>query len=266
MPLKAMVPSLEGIAADLHKEYKQITEGPHAGKFILDVIPEAGFAVEDVTGLKKTVQTLRNEKDSLAALIKKFEGLDAEAARTALEKVKEWGDMTPEQKAQELLKNKEAQLAAKFKQQEDTLKNERDGAIKQLDQNIRIAALTGAIAGKKGNADLLLPHVLSQTRMKRLDTGQFAVEVVDGEGNPRISPSGSGTDMMTIPQLIDEMAGKFPSAFEGSGVSGSGAAGGGSGSGTPKSNGGPVKTVSRSDQQGMNQNLEDIAKGKVKVV
>lgn len=266
MALKAVLASLDGLSADVQKEYKQVTEGPLTGKFVLDVTPEAGLALEDVTGLKKTVQTLRGEREALTQYVKKFEGIDPEKAQEALTKVKEWGDMTPEQKAQELLKSKEAQLASKFKQQEDALRGERDGAIKQLDQNIRVAALTGEIAKKKGNADLLLPHVLGQTRMKRLDNGTYAVEVVGEDGQPRISPSGSGTDMMTIPQLIDEMAGKFPSAFEASGASGSGAAGGGSGSAAPKGTGGAVKTVSRSDQDGMNRNLEAIAKGAVKVV
>lgn len=266
---KALLDSLEGLSADLQKEYTQITEGANKGKYLLAVESVAGLALEDVTGLKRTVQTLRNEKEAMAQAVKKFEGIDPEAATAALAKVKEWGDMTPEQKAQELLKSKEAQLATKFKAQEDALKNERDGAIKQLDQNIRVAAISQLVAAKKpmaGGLDFLMPHAMSSTRMKRLENGTFSVEVIGEDGQPRISPAGSGTDLMTLPQLIDELATKFPFAFEANGSSGSGATGGGGGSGKPAGGGGGTKTISRSDQDGMNRNLEAIAKGTVKVV
>lgn len=270
MALKAVLMSLEGLPADIQKEYRQLAEGPLAGKFVLDVTPESGLALEDVAGLKKTVQTLRGEKDVLSQQMKKFEGIDPTAAQDALDKVKEWGDMTPEQKAQELLKSKEQQLASKFRQQEDVLKAERDTALGQLDSTIRVAAISQGIASKKpmpGGVEFLLPHALSRTRMRKMDDGKFTVEVVDPETKTaRISPSGSGTDLMTLPQLIDELSTQFPFAFEGSGASGSGAAGGGTGSGAPKSGGGPTKTVSRGDQDGMNRNLEAIAKGTIKVV
>lgn len=266
---KALLDSLDGLSADLQKEYIQVTEGPNKGKYLLTVESVGGLALEDVAGLKKTVQTLRGEKEALTQTVKKFEGIDPEAAINALNKVKEWGDMTPEQKAQELLKSKEAQLAAKFKQQEDALKGERDEALKQLDQNIRVAAISQLVAAKKpmqGGLEFLLPHAMSATRMKRLENGTFAVEVIGEDGQPRISPSGSSTDLMTLPQLVEELATKFPFAFEANGSSGSGATGGGSGSGKPTGGGGGVKTVSRSDQDGMNRNLEAIAKGTVKVV
>jgi len=263
MALKAVLDSVDGLSADVQKEYKKRDDG----KYVLDVEAVAGLALEDVAGLKKTVQTLRGEKEQLTSTIKKFEGLDPEKAKEALQKVTEWGDMTPEQKASELLKTKEAQLAAKFAKQEEAIKAERDAATKQLDHTIRLAALSTEIAKKKGNPELLMPHALAATRMKRLDNGQYAVEVVDGDGNARISPSGSGTDLMTIPQLVEEMSAKFPSAFEASGSSGSGASGG---AGAPKGNtpvgSGAVKTISRRDKDALGRNLAGIADGTIKVV
>lgn len=261
MALKALLDSIDGLPADVAKEYKARDDG----KFVLDVEAVGGLTLEDVTGLKNTVVTLRKERDGLASRTKMFDGLDPDKAKDALERVKQWGDMSPEDKAAELLKAKEAQLAAKFKTEAEKIAGERDAAAKQLDHHIRVSALTSEIAKKKGNAELLLPHVLSQTKMRRTDAGQYIVEVVDGEGNARISPVGSSTDPMTIPQLIDEMTSKFPSAFDASGASGSGATGGGSGAGAPKGGTKTPRTVSRSDQEGMNRSLEDIAKGTVVV-
>ena len=254
--LPAILDSLDGLADPIKAEYKQRDDG----KFVLDVGPVGGFALEDITGLKSTVQTLRTETINLKANLKKFEGLDPEAAKGALDKIKEWGDIDPDKKAADLLRVKEEQLSKKFKESEQKIVGERDSAIKQLDHHLRVAALTQEIAKKKGNAELLLPHVLTQTRLRNSDKGHI-VEVVDAEGNSRISPVGNSTDPMTIPQLIDEMATKFPSAFESSGATGGGAAGG-----KPASKGtGPVRTIKAGEVRSTGTRLEDIASGAVQV-
>lgn len=267
--MKALIDNVEGLSAEMQAEYEQIsdTKDPNNGKFRLKVEPVGGLVLENVTGLKNTVQTLRGEKEALTSKLKAFDGLDPEASRTAIQKVTEWGDMTPEQKAQQLLKSKEDQLASKYKAQEELILKDRDAALGQLDQNIRVAAITSAIAGKKpvdGAIDMLMPHALRMTKTKKTDNGKYVAVVVDDDGNERINPSGGGTDLMTITQLADELETKFPFAFAGSGSSGSGATGGG----TPSkpSAGGSVRTISRTDQEGMNRNLEGIAKGTVKVV
>lgn len=269
--LDPILESLDGLHAEIAKEYKQATEGPFAGKFVLDVKAGGPLALEDVSGLKRTIQTLRGEKLAIENKAKAFDGLDPTKAREAVETVERWGSMDPEAKAAELLKSKETQLQAKFKLQEDALVKERDGAVKQLDQHIRVSALTSKFASKKpvdGGIDFLMPHALAQTRTRKGDNGTFVTEVIDADGNVRISPSGSGTEQMTLDQLVSEFVTKFPFAFEGSGATGSGATGGGAGgtSKPPVGAGGSVKTISRTDQDSINRNLDGIAKGTIKVV
>lgn len=255
MALSAILDSLDGLSDPIKAEYKQREDG----KYVLDVTPVGTVALEDIGGLKSTIQTLRTETGNLKTTLKKFEGIDPEAAASALSKLKEWGDMDPDKKAADLLKVKETQLTTKFKDLETKLSTERDAAIKQLDHHLRVAALTQEIAKKKGNAELLLPHVLAQTKLRSTDKGHI-VEVIDAEGNSRISPVGNSTDPMTIQQLIEEMGTKFPSAFEASGATGGGSTGGGK---PPVKSAAGVRTMTRAEFAASGATLEDVSKGTV---
>ena len=91
-----------------------------------------------------------------------------------------------------------------------------------MDKLVRQAAATSAIAEAKGSVELLLPHVLANTRVKETDDGDFVVEVVDAKGNVRIGDSKGAP--MDLKGLVAEMRQHetFARAFEGDGHSGTG--------------------------------------------
>ena len=259
MSLKAILDSLEGISDEIKKEYIEKN-----GKFHLDVTSVAGFALEDVNGLKTALSKERGSVESLNIKLKGFDGLDSNAARDAIRKVDEMKDWKPTQKVEEQIKAAQRDLISKH----DIVVAEKDkhtnSLTKQLEGTLVTAAATKAIADLKGSIPLLLPHIKSQTRMKQTESGTFVAQVIDAEGNVRIGDAQGNP--MTIPALVKELSENddFASAFAGNGASGSGAKGGGSPGGSGPSGG--VKTVSRLDQVAINDNIDKIASGDVVVV
>lgn len=101
----------------------------------------------------------------------------------------------------------------------------KDGRIKALsgvvERHLVDAQATAAIAEAKGVPALLLPHVKASTRVIEED-GDFAVRVVDAQGNPRVNGKG---EYLSIADLVREMRESevYGRAFDAPGGSGSGA-------------------------------------------
>ncbi len=232
MALKAFVETIDTVPEAARGFYKETD-----GKFVLDVEPVDGYALEDVSGLKGTLgkeMTLRKklEKDVL-----KFKDIDPDKAREALTKLEELGNIDPAKDADKIVSERleaaKRQLVEKHGEEIKT----REGRIGQLTKTVESLlidqAATAALADAKGSVELLLPHVQKHTRVRETD-GRFVVEVVDRDGNARIGNSKG--DPMTIAELVLEMRGSdtFGRAFEGSGHAGSGT--------PPKTPGNPDKT------------------------
>ena len=66
------------------------------GKFFLNVTPVDGFELDNVSGLKTALGAERNNVAVLNEQLKPYEGLDAAAARTAIERIAAFGDITPD--------------------------------------------------------------------------------------------------------------------------------------------------------------------------
>ena len=66
------------------------------GKFYVNITPVEGFELDNVQGLKTALGAERNNVAVLKEQIKPYEGLDAAAARTALERITAFGDITPD--------------------------------------------------------------------------------------------------------------------------------------------------------------------------
>jgi hypothetical protein len=209
----------------IRPEYKKQDDG----SYLLDVTPVNDFALENVKGLKSALSAERAAKDTALGGLKAFEGLDAQAARAALEKIKNLGELPTEGKVKEQIEAIKKQLEDKHKGElsaKDTLVSK---LTKQLEKLLVESAAMKAISENKGNIELLLPHVRNNVRMKQLENGEFVVEVVDKDGVVRISPATGQTGNMSIAELVQEMKTKdtYAPAFEGTGASGSGATGGG---------------------------------------
>lgn len=271
----------EALSEEFRKEYKADTNKD--GSFILDVTPTDGLALENVTGLKKTVETLRvSQKDltnsvkagetALAAEKAKFTGIDPEQAREAIGKIDDIKNWDGEKKIAEAVKSVETkhtqmleELNKKHKEVVTGLEATVTSTQGQLHEEIVTSKITRAIHEADGNVELLLPHVKSQVRMAKNSDGKFIPEVTYANGTPRIGDNEGNP--MTVSQLVAEMKDKdtFASAFKGVNSTGSGNHGSSNNSGNQNSNSRNQKVIASTDQKGMTANLEDISTGKTKV-
>ena len=82
-----------------------------------------------------------------------------------------------------------------------------------------VSEATRAIAAEKGNADLLLPHVLEVAQVAEED-GAFVARIRDKRNGVRYGNSG---EPLTIAELVTtDLKTRFPQAFEGVNANGSG--------------------------------------------
>tara|TARA_R110000787_G_scaffold42303_2_gene103984 strand:+ start:522 stop:1328 length:807 start_codon:yes stop_codon:yes gene_type:complete len=228
--MKAIINTDEREALDstMQQQYESIDNG----RFILQVESVDGYALEDVTGLKSSLSKERTSaKDSLQAL-RAFDGLDADTARSAIDKASTMDDWTPQEKVAEQIARREKQLLVKHEAQVTELTTNSQHLRGQLDKHLVEATAVNALNKHKGNIELLLPHVKSSTRVEQDGEGNFVARVVDREGHPRISMRQGSQEPMTIDELVEGMKSHetFSPAFAGSGATGSGSAGNRAGS------------------------------------
>jgi len=229
MAIKAVIGKLEDAPEAIRSNYRAATDADGEalkGKFIFTVDGSDGFALENVEGLKSSLGKERTRAETAENKIKKFGDMDPDAARAAIAKVAEFEGIDPKKEADKLAQVKidaaTTQMAAKHSTEIEAERKKslgyRDQVQKLLIDNVAIKALEG----KKGDVELLLPHVKTQVRLKENDDGSFAVEVVDKDGNAKIGDSQGKP--MTVDQLVEEMSKseKFGRAFEGVGQSGGG--------------------------------------------
>lgn len=220
MSLKAVVATLDDAPEAVRSFYQE-----RDGKFVLAVEEAEGFSLENVGGLKSALGKERQSRESLEREIVKFKDIDPERAREALAKWEEFQSIDPAKEADKIAHTKfEAAKEQLLKSHEAAMKplterNQRlSGAIDGL---TRKQQATAALAEAKGSVELLLPHVLSHTKVKETDAGDFVVEVVDAAGETRFGTDGNP---MTVKALVEEMRGNetFARAFDGDGHTGSG--------------------------------------------
>lgn len=221
MALKAVLTSLDAAPEALREHYAE-----KDGKFYLSVDAVDGYALEDVTGLKSALGAERTKREQLEASVVKFKDLDPDKARAALTELEELKKIDPSKEADKIASSKfeaaKAQLLEKHGEEIGT-REERIGKLTgAVDKLVRQAAATAAIAEAKGSIELLLPHVLSSTRVKETEDGDFVVEVVDAKGNVRIGDAKGSP--MDLKGLISEMRASdtYARAFDGDGHSGTG--------------------------------------------
>lgn len=232
MPLKSIIAKLEDAPENVRSLYRAGTAQEDAeGKFVLDVEPVEGFALENVEGLKSALASERSEHVQSKQKLKAFEGIDPTKAKDAIAKVEELGTLDPKKDVDRLVDEKvQAQLTqVNERHQGETTKltkriESRDALLRRtLVEDAAIKAVTA----EKGDPDLLLPHVLPSIQLdleEDEESGDIKpkIKVIDAKGNIRIGDSQGGN--MTIDQLVGEMKKheKFSRLFEGSGHTGTG--------------------------------------------
>jgi hypothetical protein len=227
MALNAVLSSLDGVDDAIASLYVE-----KDGMFILDVAPVSGFSLENVVGLKSSLSKERENARQAATQLKGFDGLSAEEAKTAITKLAEINDWTPDDKIKELIESREKQLLGKHTNEMTAVSGQLTSVTTQLENQLIRNAAIEAITSHKGNVELLLPHIEKQTRME-MSGDKYSAVVVDENGAPRVSMQTGSVANMSIPELVESMKAieSYSPAFAGSGAAGSGAAGSSTGGG-----------------------------------
>ena len=108
MVLKLKLDTLDGLSEELAKEYVS-----RDGAYYLDWEEAGGLSVEDVSGLKKTVESVRGELRTATTALNKFKGIDPDEAKTAISKVAEMTGWDPDTIVAEKMDAREKALIKK---------------------------------------------------------------------------------------------------------------------------------------------------------
>lgn len=268
MALKALLAStaVAALADGLKEQYRNPSDAEIAANpalkdnMILDVTPEAGYGLDNVEKLKQTLGTEKARADNAETKLKPFVDAKIDPAKVSqsLERLAELEKIDPTKEADRLAEEKAKGIKDQLVEAHNTEKKgwqtREQKLVGELDKATRIQAATTAIVEAGGNPDVLLPHVLGQTKFVEKEDGTFSVAVVDAQGNPRIGDAGGGA--MNLGQLVEEFKAKdsFAPLFQASGKSGGGAQNPGGG-GKP-ANTGAVR--SKADLSDLNAKAEFI--------
>lgn len=249
----------DALKDDIKAEYK---EGSDEGTYKLDVGLAAGVEIADNSGLKTALQKERLAKEKAAKELKAFDGLDVKEAKEAIAAKKKYLAFDADEATKALIQDTKDQMA-KNHATEMLKVTDNSKAIESQLKNVLVdnAAVT-ALQKAGGNIGLLMPHVQKNCRMTRTDD-KYIVEILGDDGMVRIG--GSQGEAMTISQLVTEMKGQedFAAAFAGTGSSGTETPTKGAKHKVRTS--ANTKIINKSDKSTVNNNLEKIASGDVKV-
>ncbi|MGC0389309.1 hypothetical protein [Bradyrhizobium sp. USDA 241] len=213
------------------------------GKFFLNVTPIDGFQLDNVQGLKSALGAERNNVAVLTEQLKPYQGLDAAAARTAIERIGAFGEITPEaaktaiETAQRLaaldpekqaeqiattkLETFKGQLTAQFNLRETELVTQVNGqkaTIESLTGQLQSVMADGQIKAEVAKANPLddardaVELLVSKYVRSSMKDGKVVVDVIDTNGNPRIKDH-NGTPF-TVADLVAEIREKSASLFK----------------------------------------------------
>lgn len=236
------------LADPLKAEYRAPSDAEVAANpalkdhMILDVGAVSGYGLDNVEKLKSTLGAEKARADKAEGDLKPFRDakIDPSKVSTQLERLAELEKLDPTKEADKIAEQKAAgikeQLIEAHNTEKTGWKQREQKLVGELDKATRISAATKAIVEAGGNPDVLLPHVLGQTKFIEKDDGSFDVAVVDSSGNPRIGDAGGGA--MSLSQLVEEFKAKdsFAPLFSASGRSGGGTPPSGGGGGGTRPN------------------------------
>lgn len=219
MSLKAIVDEVpEGLADHYTKRAD--------GKFQLAVDPVDGFALEDVSGLRRALEDHKEKSRTLVEKLKVFDGLSADDVH---EKLAELDDLRKVANAGGDDKAVEARIDAAaaavrrgYQSKLKTAEARSAELLAEVDKLRRQRSVQDAITEAGGIPELLSPHVLGRTKMVEND-GKFGVCVIDDDGSVMRNSTGDAlTPADFVAQLKQNPA--FAPAFKASGASGTGKA------------------------------------------
>ena len=206
-----------------------------AGETVFKVSDAAKGLVEDYTGTGTELERVRGDKTKASnesAERRKALGIFDDLMDTlgieerSAENLKLYiEELTGKVKGGEEIKINLDKIKEQYQHKHDEAIGVKDVEVKDmlgaLTKHLISDVATRALAEAKGSVDLLLPHVERHCKMVRLDDGNYAVRVVDSEGDVRTDGGGG---YIGVPDLVGEMKTQdsFARAFESETNSGTG--------------------------------------------
>jgi hypothetical protein len=224
--LKATYETADAIPEGVRDYYGQ-PEGEE--RFVLQVDSADGFALENVSGLKSTLGKLKDRADRAEAGLKRFSSLNAEPDAIAqnlaeLESLRE--SKQDEGTAVTSLRNEMEQMRKSAKEETDKaiapINSLAESRLAQIKELLIDNELSSAISEAGGSSKLLMPVLRNEVRAVTDDEGRVKVQIVDGEGTPRVM--GTSLEPMTFGALVEEKKNDpdLAIAFSSAGSSGGG--------------------------------------------
>ena len=240
LPTTVSAKTREGYCAEIQAEYLPL-EGQD-GMFLLSTkgteVAGATYALEDVTGLRSSLQAARGERDTAQALAKTFDGVDlAEHKRLTTKKaeIDAW-DPSNDDATTQRLEEQNASWQTKYDTDLGAATVKAEDSDERYKTYLKKAYATEAI----GKIDskliaVLLPHVLQRLEVySTADSNVDAVWVRGDNGKAQITSKAGSTGNMSAGELLEKMKDDpdFIGVFPGTGATGSGATGSSKGTGT----------------------------------
>lgn len=205
MPItyRVVADSAEELAEPLRKGAKQVD-----GKWVVDALPE-GYGLEDVRGLKSTVQALRSEVKEHGEKVRAFldAGLTPEEAKAA-------ADALSKMKAGQLKSSADIDawkqtVESKFSEEQKKLNERLARRTDRLRNELVRGKLAPIVAAKGGSEamDAILTLAERHIRVEEDGEGNLVPVVVGSDGKTAALTKKAGSmDPMGFDELIDEMA------------------------------------------------------------
>jgi hypothetical protein len=195
--------SAEELPEALRKVAKQ-----DGAKFVVDGLPE-GFALENVQGLKSTVQKARAEADEYRAVVRQFQeaNLAPESAKQAAEALAMMaaGKLKNATEIEDWKRQAEAKAANEAKSLTDKLSKRTDALRAELVRG-KLAPLIAAKGGSDSMEELLLIAEQRYIRVKEDNEGNLVAYVVGSDGKtPAITKKSNSMESMGFEELVDLM-------------------------------------------------------------
>jgi hypothetical protein len=228
MALKPFVESDSDIPAGLESHYSLDEE---SGRYLLQVAPSDGFALENVAGLKSTLGKFKERAQNAEGALQTFQALEmnAEELSTALGELNALRESQGNESEQvtalkQSIENLKQQAKAEVDKATAPIKSKLDARTRQLEQVAIVNELQKAIVEEGGNPTLLIPALMPQVKAKEMDDGSIRPVVIDKDGTERISINGTEMGNLSFSELVAEIKEKpeYAPAFSASNASGGG--------------------------------------------
>jgi hypothetical protein len=218
MPLPVEISALEEVADRYQGLYTE-----ENGKYVLDAEIKKD---QDVSGLKNTVNTLRNEKKAVEEVLAQFKAFGDDP-----DTVKSKFDEMQQQIAEASKTGKadwEAMKAELVKQQNAVLEEEKNKTQlmeKTVAKHLIDATGIKELESEKGSTALLMPVIRSRSKVVK-EGDEYVVRITNEDGTPAIDNQGNPLTVSGLVKSLKEHD-SYKRAFDSEGTSGGGTPPGG---------------------------------------